>query len=313
MPRFTVPPNFAGTAGDDTIVGEDLNKFPAIGIDILTGGFIYTGSGEDTFTGNSTGGNGDVDGEGQGSGGNGGTGTGISNSGKLNAGLGNDTIAGTGKGGDGGNGRGGGDGELGIGIRNTGELDTGDGNDTITGIGIGGIGGTGLSGGFDAPGIGISNGGSISTGDGNDTITGTATGGSYFYPGTTYGIAGVGTIKTGDGNDFITATSTNNEVQQKVTIDGGINIDLGTGNDYFKGFGFGTVDGGEDFDTLDLSAFNRSELTFSGVISGNALKPANISFNNISYFDGEYVITLTTTGFENFIFADSSLDYSTLV
>ena len=42
MPRLTVPPNFTGTAGSDTLVGEDLNKFPAIGIDILTGGFIGT-------------------------------------------------------------------------------------------------------------------------------------------------------------------------------------------------------------------------------------------------------------------------------
>ncbi|MEH2241176.1 hypothetical protein [Nostoc sp.] len=59
---------------------------------------------------------------------------------------------------------------------------------------------------------------------------------------------------------------------------------------------------------FDLSAFNRSELTFSGVISANTLNPANISFNN-----NKNVITLSTTGFENFIFADGSLWYSTLV
>ncbi|MBG1262309.1 hypothetical protein [Nostoc commune] len=71
-----------------------------------------------------------------------------------------------------------------------------------------------------------------------------------------------------------------------------------------KGFGTATVDGGKGFDTLDLGAFNRSELLVSGVISGNPLNSANFSFNGIS---------LSTTGFEKFIFADSSLSYSTLV
>ncbi|MFN6450599.1 MAG: hypothetical protein RMX59_035445, partial [Nostoc sp. DedSLP05] len=70
----------------------------------------------------------------------------------------------------------------------------------------------------------------------------------------------------------------------------------------------GTVDGGNGFDTLDLGAFNRSELVISGVISNNALNPANINFNH----NGN-VITLSTTGFENFIFADSTLSYNTLV
>ncbi len=104
------------------------------------------------------------------------------------------------------------------------------------------------------------------------------------------------------------ATSTIDGVQQKVNIGGGINIDLGRGDDYFKGFGTGTVDGGSGFDTLDLSTFNRSELIISGVISGNALNPANISFN-----DNGNVIILSTTGFENFIFADTTLSYNTLV
>ncbi|MDZ8237623.1 MAG: hypothetical protein RMZ69_10700 [Nostoc sp. ChiQUE01a] len=51
-----------------------------------------------------------------------------------------------------------------------------------------------------------------------------------------------------------------------------------------------------------------SKPTVSGVISGNAVNPANISFNN----NGN-VITLSTTGFENFIFADTTLSYNTLV
>ncbi|MHC5721566.1 MAG: hypothetical protein ACYTX0_58505, partial [Nostoc sp.] len=101
----------------------------------------------------------------------------------------------------------------------------------------------------------------IDTGNGGDILTGQAT---ATIGGAAYGIFGKGTIKTGDGNDKITSTSTIDGVQQKVTIGGGINIDLDAGNDYFKGFGTGNVDGGKGFDTLDLSAFNRSQLTFSG-------------------------------------------------
>lgn len=55
--------------------------------------------------------------------------------------------------------------------------------------------------------------------------------------GTAYGIYGEGIIKTGNGNDQIIATSTLDGVQHKITIGGGINIALGAGNDYFKGFG----------------------------------------------------------------------------
>jgi len=273
-------------------------------------------------------------------GGNGGVGTGISNTGQLDTGDGNDAITGIGIGGISGGGISGGNGGVGTGISNRGSLNTGGGNDTITGTGTGGISGGGLFGGDGSvgTGIGIQNikGATITTGQGNDTITGsgnalayspivigisndgvidTGNGGDILtgqatatIGGAAYGIYGKGTIKTGDGDDKITSTSTIDGVQQKVTIGGGMNIDLGTGNDYFKGFGTGTVDGGKGFDTLDLSAFNRSELTFSGVISGNALNPANISFNN-----NKNVITLSTTGFENFIFADGSLYYSTLV
>ncbi|WP_298908377.1 hypothetical protein [uncultured Nostoc sp.] len=103
------------------------------------------------------------------------------------------------------------------------------------------------------------------------------------------------------------ATSILDGVQQKVSIGGGIKIDLGTGNDYFKGFGEASVNGGDGFDTLDLGAFKRSQVIVSGVLSGNTLESANISFNN----NGNS-ISLSTTGFEKFIFADSSFCYSTL-
>ncbi|MEH2419462.1 MAG: hypothetical protein V7K48_00490 [Nostoc sp.] len=93
MARLTVPPNFIGTPGTDILVGKELNTLSAIGIDILTGGFIRTRSGNDTIIG-----------KGKGSGvlgdnsGDGGTGTGIINNGSLNAGDGEDTITGIGTG-----------------------------------------------------------------------------------------------------------------------------------------------------------------------------------------------------------------------
>ncbi|MEH2277401.1 MAG: hypothetical protein V7K40_22095 [Nostoc sp.] len=151
---------------------------------------------------------------------------------------------------------------------------------------------------------GIFNDGIIDTGNGHDILTGQAT---TTIGGTAYGIYGQGIIRTGDGNDKVTATSNIDKVQQKVTIGGGIRFELGTGDDYFKGFGSAIVDGGNGFDTLDVSAFKRSEVSVSGIISGNSLNPANIIFNN----NGN-LITLSTTGFENFIFADSSLSYSNL-
>jgi hypothetical protein len=67
------------------------------------------------------------------------------------------------------------------------------------------------------------------------------------------------------------------------------------------------VDGGNGFDTLDLGAFNRSALTISGVIDGKTLNSATIAFNN----NGNS-ITMSTTGFERFVFADGSFSYSTL-
>ncbi|MCL6750138.1 hypothetical protein KBT16_03755, partial [Nostoc sp. CCCryo 231-06] len=87
MPRLTVPPNFIGTPSTDTLVGEELNASVAIGIDILTGGYIRTLSGKDAIAGIGTGAIG-IDGDDNdnigGDGGDGGTGTGIVNIGKLN-------------------------------------------------------------------------------------------------------------------------------------------------------------------------------------------------------------------------------------
>ncbi|MEH1841376.1 MAG: hypothetical protein V7L20_22130 [Nostoc sp.] len=56
---------------------------------------------------------------------------------------------------------------------------------------------------------------------------------------------------------------------------------------------------------IDNTGSLNAGVSVSGVISGNSLNPANITFNN----NGN-LITLLTTGFENFIFADSSFSYS---
>lgn len=90
MPRLTVPPNFIGTSGIDTLIAEESNASVAIGIDILNGGVISTFSGNDTITGtgktNTSYTKKPV------------TGIGINNSGTLNAGDGNDIITGIGTG-----------------------------------------------------------------------------------------------------------------------------------------------------------------------------------------------------------------------
>ena len=102
-------------------------------------------------------------------------------------------------------------------------MNTGAGNDEITGT--------------NAYGWGISAyfGSTIDTGEGNDTITGNGITGIYNN----------GIIKTGDGEDSIIA-------------DGGFNgtgnVFLEDGKDYFKGFGNGIFNGGNDKDALELTS-----------------------------------------------------------
>ncbi|MEH2079680.1 MAG: hypothetical protein V7K89_06605 [Nostoc sp.] len=309
------------------------------GIGISNSSSFDAGDGNDTISGTGTGGNGGggTSGEVNGESGDGGVGIGISNSDKLNTGKGEDTLVGTGTAGS--------NGKYtiipitfptiiikddtipsaqsisstsidsqnkniedatiitepsksSIGIQNIKKaiITTGENKDTIKGS-ANSLEANTLA-------YGIFNDGIIDTGNGHDILTGQAT---TTIDGTAYGIYGQGIIRTDDGNDKITATSNIDKVQQKVTIGGGIRFELGAGNDYFKGFGSAIVDGGNGFDTLDVSAFKRSELSVSGIISGKSLNPANITFNN----NGN-LITLLTIGFENFIFADSSFSYSSL-
>ncbi|WP_375469117.1 hypothetical protein [uncultured Nostoc sp.] len=147
MPRLTVPPNFIGTSGIDTLVAEESNASVAIGIDILNPGVISTFSGNDSITGKATG----TATFSKFS--KAGTGIGINNSGSLNAGSGSDTITGTGIGANfsknskgviiGSSFEGGTAGGTGTGISNSGSFDAEDGNDTITGTGTGGTGASG--------------------------------------------------------------------------------------------------------------------------------------------------------------------------
>lgn len=126
--------------------------------------------------------------------------------------------------------------------------------------------------------IGINNyHGDIHTGYGADTIEAYATGSQ------SYGIYG-GNISTGYGADTIKASS----------FGGGVNINMGYGIDYVEGFGDATVYGGEDFDTLSLGSYNRSDFNI-------------LTINDYTIFELGGTI-METSGFEKYIFADG--DYS---
>ncbi|MBD2335394.1 hypothetical protein H6G64_00105 [Calothrix sp. FACHB-156] len=122
--------------------------------------------------------------------------------------------------------------------------------------------------------------GYIHTGMGNDTINAQATGSE------SYGIFG-GTIDTGNGADEIIASS----------FGGGVNIDMGDGEDFVQGFGNARVDGGKGCDTFDLGAYNREDFQISFGVN---------SVNNIVIFQLDK-ITMITTGFEQFNFANNSV------
>jgi hypothetical protein len=119
--------------------------------------------------------------------------------------------------------------------------------------------------------------GLITTGNGNDTIIAKATSSDSF------GIFGNGTINTGTGNDQVIASS----------FGGGVSINVGGGNDFVEGFGSATVNGDGGYDTLSLGSYNKDSF--------------NISFgpNNSVILQQDNII-MTTTGFEQFKFADTS-------
>ncbi|MBR8833631.1 MAG: hypothetical protein DSM106950_06225 [Stigonema ocellatum SAG 48.90 = DSM 106950] len=126
--------------------------------------------------------------------------------------------------------------------------------------------------------------GYITTGDGNDSIFASATGSD------SYGIFG-GRIDMGKNDDRLIASS----------FGGGVNIEMGKGNDFVQGFGDATVDGGKGTDILSLGSYSRDSFKISfGPNNG-----ANFQLNGI---------TMTTTGFEQFQFAGGvSYTYNQLI
>lgn len=119
--------------------------------------------------------------------------------------------------------------------------------------------------------------GTITIGDGNDSLTGTGS----------IGIVNFGTIDMGDGND-------------KVIANGGFagngSVFLRAGNDYLKGFGSGTFDGGLGVDTLELT---------QGVYS------VGISGTTVTFTDSSNII-MTTSGFEKLIAGSTTYNFTSL-
>ncbi len=273
MPKFTVPPNFTGTAGDDTLLGEEFDASPAIGIDVLTGGFISTGSEKDTIIGTANGSN--VGGGGSA----GGAGTGISNSGSINSGIGNDSLIGTGYGGYSDISFGG----DGIGISNKGTIDGDAGNDEIVGKGRGGEGGTYREDAYDGgTGIGIVNTFNINGGTGDDLISGIGkgvagafVGGIYNYYGSGgdgIGISNSANVSGGDGNDVIKGIG----LHSVSTSSGGRGIGIsntglinaGLGQDVINGYGTTVGIEGNGLDVVGIDGGAGNDLFQAWIITG---------------------------------------------
>ena len=171
------------------------------------------------------------------------------------------------------------------GILNFGTINTDSGNDSITGS--------------REEGNRILNFGTINTGSGDDLITGS---------GGLYGIDNWGTIDTGNGNDTIIGSGDSTGFNNRGTIDTGNGNDrlianggfmgsevfLGSGDDYLKGFGSGSFDGGNGQDILELTAG-----AYTVGISGSA----------VTFISGSTV--MRTTGFEQLI-AGSAFDFASL-
>ncbi|MCC5615925.1 hypothetical protein LC605_12755 [Nostoc sp. CHAB 5836] len=161
-----------------------------------------------------------------------------------------------------------------------------------------------------AIGIKILSPGSIDTRSGNDTIkgSGSSTGGNVGDDeyggdgGTGTGIANNGTLNTGSGNDTITAT--------------------GNGGNGVRGFGYNAlpvVNGGTGTGITNSGSINTGdgENTITGTgIGGNGFTDIR-TYNSSGVAYGGKGTGITNGGSintgEKFLFADSSLDYSTLV
>jgi hypothetical protein len=227
-------------AGNDVITGTGSNTDISFGIHNWDGtaestASINTGEGNDIITGTSSSNSYSF---------------GIFNWGSINTGEGNDIITGAGIG------------HMGIvnysyidyyNYQFDSIIDTGDGNDIIIGIG---------------PTLAIDNGGVISTGNGNDSIM--ADGDFYNYNGVYLGdgndsiiVTGEmyngGNFSTGNGNDSIIIGSFHHESYSNP-------VNLENGNDYFYGFGAGSLVAGNGEDTMELPPGSYTiEISFNTV------------------------------------------------
>ena len=124
---------------------------------------------------------------------------------------------------------------------------------------------------------GIYNSGTITMGDGNDSLTGIGS----------IGIVNLGIIDMGSGNDRVIANG---------GFTGNGSVFLGAGNDYFKGFGSGTFNGGFGTDTLELT---------KGVYT------IGISGTKVTFTDSSDII-MTTSGFEKLIAGSTTYNFTSL-
>ncbi len=296
------------TSSSDFVYGQSLDSTPAVAI---AGGVVASaGGGNDSVSGFALS-----------------NGTGFTVQGELQMNRGDDVILGFSQN------------SIGIAILSTGIIGTGKGDDKI--IGQGDIGISISSGGFlqtkvgddvifgsgiGSGSVGIFNQGTIemdvAADEGNDVLQGVGSSG-VFNSG--------GTITFGGGNDTLVAVSTdsssadlfnNGEIRMGSgadtlllggtgLMDGGGDIFLGAGGDTLVGFGDMTVDAGDGVnDTLILP----SSTAFAGGQTLVYTVAINEAAGTVSFISGIGLTarTMTTTGFENLIYADQTFAFSEL-
>lgn len=122
-----------------------------------------------------------------------------------------------------------------------------------------------------------------------------------------YGIYG-GIINTGNGNDTVIAESDAKIIDDSYNISpdfgGGVNVNLGNGDDLLKGFGDAIVDGEQGFDTV------KFDFTYDNFTDGGGLVSKNSSLNQAIFSLDDF--TMTVNNVEQFIFGSTIVSYSDL-
>ena len=245
--------------GDDTVTGDGTSG----GVNNGAGGTINTGNDNDNIIGTSDKAWGVYNG-----------GFGERGSSTIYTGNGNDRIIGSTTG------------NFGAGIASVlkGIINTGDDDDSIIGTGA-------------IAGIVCTNNAIINTDNGNDIIIGIGNNNGIAVGGFSGSNSSKGIIRTGKGNDtiagiggiFNNAFSIINTGAGEDTVDalsGGFSgngtIYLGSDDDFIRGFGGQTVDGGEGFDTARLGInFALDQITLNSTIASTSI---DITFNSSTMF-----------------------------